>query len=108
MKVKKLNLVVAVFFDIPLPNSPFAVLEGQMSRPENLDARFSKDFGVIPIPRRLRYTPDKPFHFGIVLNVSFGVASTFGELGLRFEVFYQVTKWCCSRGQFVLLSTSVK
>ncbi|KAJ7101552.1 major facilitator superfamily domain-containing protein [Mycena belliarum] len=35
------------------------------------------DFGFIPIPRRLRYDPEKPFHFGLLLNVLFGFASTF-------------------------------
>ncbi|KAG1729032.1 major facilitator superfamily domain-containing protein [Suillus lakei] len=37
---------------------------------------FSKDFRCLPIPRRLRYDPDKPFHFGMLLNVSFGIAAT--------------------------------
>ncbi|KAG1729029.1 major facilitator superfamily domain-containing protein [Suillus lakei] len=37
----------------------------------------TKDFGLIPIPKRLQYNPNKPFHFGILLNVSFGFASTF-------------------------------
>ncbi|KAG2139610.1 major facilitator superfamily domain-containing protein [Suillus bovinus] len=37
---------------------------------------FSKDFGCLPIPRRLRYDPDKPFYFGMLLNVSFGIGST--------------------------------
>ncbi|KAG1837160.1 membrane protein [Suillus subalutaceus] len=36
----------------------------------------TKDFGLIPIPKRLQYNPIKPFHFGISLNVSFGFAST--------------------------------
>ncbi|KAJ7611242.1 major facilitator superfamily domain-containing protein [Roridomyces roridus] len=35
------------------------------------------DLGLLPIPRRLRYDPDKPFHFGLLLNVLFGFASTF-------------------------------
>ncbi|EIW74210.1 MFS general substrate transporter [Coniophora puteana RWD-64-598 SS2] len=35
------------------------------------------DFGFIPIPRRLRYQPEKPFHFGLLMNISFGFASTF-------------------------------
>jgi len=43
------------------------------------DVRFTKDFGIIPIPRRLRHDPEKPFHFGVVLNLSFGFASTFSE-----------------------------
>ncbi|KAF8802175.1 MFS superfamily [Phlegmacium glaucopus] len=36
-----------------------------------------KDFGLIPVPRHLRYDPTKPFHFGLVLNIAFGFASTF-------------------------------
>jgi hypothetical protein len=36
-----------------------------------------RDLGILPIPKRLRYRKDKPFHFGIILNVAFGVASTF-------------------------------
>lgn len=36
-----------------------------------------KDFGILPLPKRLCYDPDKPFHFGLFLNLSFGVASTF-------------------------------
>ncbi|KAJ3728139.1 MFS superfamily [Lentinula guzmanii] len=36
------------------------------------------DFGLIPIPERLQYHPNKPpFHFGLLLNASFGFASTF-------------------------------
>lgn len=38
-----------------------------------------KDFGIIPVPRHLRYDPTKPFHFGLLLNISFGIASTFSE-----------------------------
>ncbi|CAA7266066.1 unnamed protein product [Cyclocybe aegerita] len=38
---------------------------------------FTTDFGFIPIPRHLRYDPEKPPHFGILLNVTFGFASTF-------------------------------
>ncbi|KAF9047828.1 major facilitator superfamily domain-containing protein [Panaeolus papilionaceus] len=37
----------------------------------------TKDFGIIPIPRRLRYDPNKPPHFGLLLNIAFGFASTF-------------------------------
>ncbi|KIJ14977.1 hypothetical protein PAXINDRAFT_78210 [Paxillus involutus ATCC 200175] len=36
----------------------------------------STDFGFLPIPKRLRYNPDKPFYFGLLLNLSFGFAST--------------------------------
>ncbi|OAX37626.1 MFS general substrate transporter [Rhizopogon vinicolor AM-OR11-026] len=43
-----------------------------------------KDFGLIPIPKRLQYNPIKPFHFGILLNVSFGFASTFTVANLYY------------------------
>ena len=54
----------------PLAAPPFAgKVDSDMS---------STDFRILPIPKRLRYDPDKPFHFGLLLNVSFGFASTFG------------------------------
>ncbi len=40
---------------------------------------FNKDFGFLPIPKRLRYQPGQPFHFGLFLNVFFGIASTFSK-----------------------------
>jgi len=39
--------------------------------------RFTTDFGFLPIPPRLRYDPLDPPHFGIGLNIAFGIASTF-------------------------------
>ncbi|KAF9462861.1 major facilitator superfamily domain-containing protein [Collybia nuda] len=42
------------------------------------------DFGLVPIPRRLRHDPSKPFHFGIVMNVAFGFASTFTVANLYY------------------------
>ncbi|KAG1837159.1 major facilitator superfamily domain-containing protein [Suillus subalutaceus] len=44
----------------------------------------TKDFGLIPIPKRLQYNPIKPFHFGIFLNASFGFASTFTVANLYY------------------------
>jgi hypothetical protein len=40
---------------------------------------FDKDFGFLPIPKRLRYQPNQHFHFGLFLNVFFGIASTFSK-----------------------------
>ncbi|KAK0191561.1 major facilitator superfamily domain-containing protein [Armillaria mellea] len=37
----------------------------------------TKDLGFIPIPRKLRYDPARPFKFGIGLNVLFAFACTF-------------------------------
>ncbi|TBU43678.1 major facilitator superfamily domain-containing protein [Dichomitus squalens] len=36
-----------------------------------------KDFGFLPIPIRVRYDPESPAHFGLLMNVIFGIASTF-------------------------------
>ncbi|RPD56697.1 MFS general substrate transporter, partial [Lentinus tigrinus ALCF2SS1-7] len=36
-----------------------------------------KDFGFLPIPRRIRHDPDNPTTFGLGMNVIFGVASAF-------------------------------
>lgn len=38
------------------------------------------DFGFLPIRPALRYDPDKPIHFGVLLNAIFGFASTFGAI----------------------------
>ncbi|KAF8839134.1 MFS general substrate transporter [Paxillus ammoniavirescens] len=44
----------------------------------------STDFGFLPIPKRLRYDPNKPFHFGLLLNASFAFASTFIVANLNY------------------------
>ncbi|KAH8831355.1 MFS superfamily [Flagelloscypha sp. PMI_526] len=46
--------------------------------------QYTRDFGILPIPKRLRYDPDKPFHFSKVLNVSFGFAATFTVANLYY------------------------
>ena len=65
--------------------------QGQLDK-EQLESRsndadfkvfLQKDFGFIPVPRHLRYDPTKPFHFGLLLNIAFGFASTFSE---RFDL----------------------
>lgn len=60
----------------------------------------TKDFGFLPIPRRLQWDLDNPPEFTLVLNLIFGFASTFTvaslyyvqpilpELALRFDVSY--------------------
>ena len=37
----------------------------------------TRDFGILPIPPWLRYDPSRPAHFGLLLNVVSGPASTF-------------------------------
>lgn len=66
---------------MPLSKSPSSVLAGgEVPSPEE-EAQFTKakDFGFLPIPRRLRYNPERPFQFGVLLNISFGLGSTFSE-----------------------------
>ena len=62
-------------------------IESAGSGSEVPERHYTKDFGLIPIPRHLRYDPSKPFHFGIALNVAFGFASTFSESDTLFQFF---------------------
>jgi len=62
------------------------VMEAEVAQPSGSnkpsetaeDVEYTKDFGIIPMPTRLQYHPDKSFHFGLVLQIIFGFASTFG------------------------------
>jgi hypothetical protein len=63
-------------------------IESAGSGSEVPERQYTKDFGLIPIPLHLRYDPSKPFHFGIVLNVAFGFASTFSESDLLFNFLH--------------------
>ncbi|KAK0210142.1 MFS superfamily [Desarmillaria ectypa] len=51
---------------------------------DTVRAKTSKDFGLIPVPRRLRYHPEKPFHFSLAMNIAFGVISTFTVANLYY------------------------
>lgn len=46
------------------------------------------NFGFLPIPKRLRYDPDKPFYFGTFLNVFFGICNTLGALDFCYIYSY--------------------
>ncbi|PBK67230.1 MFS superfamily [Armillaria solidipes] len=48
-----------------------------MVKGENHRERRGHDFGIIPIPVHLIYDPEVPFHFGLTLNILFGVTCTF-------------------------------
>ncbi|KAJ3486860.1 hypothetical protein NLJ89_g11771 [Agrocybe chaxingu] len=48
------------------------------------EPRYTKDLGLIPTPKHLRYDPARPPHFGIALNVAFGFASTFTVANLYY------------------------
>ena len=46
---------------------------------EERDPTYKTDFGFLVIPRRLRHDPARPFEWTLLLNISFGFASTFSE-----------------------------
>ncbi|KAK0460015.1 MFS superfamily [Desarmillaria tabescens] len=48
-----------------------------MVEEENHHERHKRDFGIIPIPAHLIHNPSVPFHFGLTLNIAFGVTCTF-------------------------------
>ena len=55
------------------------VIHEQDKKLQEQEEVFDKDFGFLPIPERLRYHPNRPFYFGLLLNIFFGIASTFSE-----------------------------
>lgn len=59
-----------------LPSSPLS--DNAILGPTEHDT-VTKDFGFLPIPRRLRYNPDFTPVFGWGMNLLFAIASTFGE-----------------------------
>ncbi|KAH8989541.1 MFS general substrate transporter [Lactarius akahatsu] len=40
-------------------------------------SRSPTNFGIVPLPKRLVHDPECPAHFGLLLNVVFGLSSTF-------------------------------
>ncbi|KAF8895775.1 major facilitator superfamily domain-containing protein [Mucidula mucida] len=49
---------------------------------EMREETYRRDFGFIPVPKRLQYNVEKPLHFGLPLNIAFGAASTFAIMNL--------------------------
>jgi len=83
-------------------------LEHSQSDHSGIPLAISKDFGFIPIPRHLQYDPTKPFHFGLLLNIAFGFASTFSEYSLPFYSAFDcssITNFDYSCCESLLLST---
>ncbi|CCM06156.1 uncharacterized protein FIBRA_08395 [Fibroporia radiculosa] len=66
---------------VDLPSQP-------VSTSEYKEAAVTKDFGFLPIPKWLRHDPEHPPHFGLLLNVTFGLAGTFVQLADTFKVSY--------------------
>ncbi|KAJ3784180.1 MFS general substrate transporter [Lentinula aff. detonsa] len=47
--------------------------------------QLSFDFGFLPIPKHLRYTPDGPLRFSIARNAAFGICTTFVVANLYYS-----------------------
>ena len=43
------------------------------------DKSLSVEFGFLPVPRRVRYDPKSPPHFGVGMNLLLGLTATSGE-----------------------------
>ena len=53
------------------------------------------DFGFVPIPKRVRYDPQNPAHFGLLMNVIFGAAGTFSTWSRFYRLRSQLTLHFC-------------
>lgn len=51
------------------------------------------DFGFLPIPKRLRWNPDKPPELSFLLIVIFGLCSTFSEPFRSLMTRWQFLRW---------------
>ncbi|KAI0662108.1 major facilitator superfamily domain-containing protein [Cubamyces menziesii] len=58
---------------LPAPEKLPELSMGQLDGSEVV----SRDLGFLPVPRRLRYDPERPAHYGLALNAAFCFASTF-------------------------------
>lgn len=43
---------------------------------DSTDGTYRKDLGFLVVPKHARYDPDKPFHFGVTMNIAFGLGAT--------------------------------
>ena len=67
------------------------------------------NFGFVPLPKRLVYDSERPAHFGLLLNMVFGLSSTFSmfaEAYIATAKVLLILKYSCR--QFVLLPTAVE
>ncbi len=56
------------------------------------------NFGIVPLPKRLVYDPERPAHFGLLLNVVFGLSSTFSmsvETHITTAKALTISKYSC-------------
>lgn len=61
------------------PGNPVPPMAAPLTAKEHSEEPINtKDFGIIPIPRRLWHDPKKPHDWTLALNIVFGISSTFG------------------------------
>ena len=56
------------------------------------------NFGIVPLPKRLVYDPERPAHFGLLLKVVFGLSSTFSmsiEAHIATAKALMISKYSC-------------
>ncbi|OBZ71091.1 putative uncharacterized transporter YgaY [Grifola frondosa] len=61
---------------VSIPESAVDTLPAS-EQAEDKVSHHNKDLGFLPVPKHLRYDPEHPAHFGLLMNVTFGIASTF-------------------------------
>lgn len=54
----------------------------------------TKDFGIIPIPKRLQHDPKNPHQWTLLLNIVFGLSSTFSMLPILGVEFVELIVYC--------------
>ncbi|KAG2010426.1 membrane protein [Coprinopsis cinerea AmutBmut pab1-1] len=45
---------------------------------------YRKDFGILFVPKNVQFDPEKPFHWGMMLNIAFGLGSMFTAANLYY------------------------
>ncbi|KAI0352566.1 MFS general substrate transporter [Trametes cingulata] len=69
---------------VSTPSMPSRSLADEIKNEKSPTPTDSKDFGLFPIPRRLQYDHEHPAQFGLAMNVTFGIASTFVAANLYY------------------------
>ena len=89
-------------------NNP-AFMKYNLATTSDTNPKHPTNFGFVPLPKRLVYDPERPAHFGLLLNVVFGLSSTFSmsvETYIASAKSLLIGKYSCC--QFVLLPTTVE
>jgi hypothetical protein len=70
---------------------------------------YRKDLGFLVVPKHARYDPNKPFHFGLLMNIAFGLGATLSEPATIFvQQIHLANRDSESRRKSLLLPTYTK